>query len=98
VFDLATQTGLLPHVCAEHSHVLPAADPERLSRAVDLALDDVLGHEDAGKVYLLVGERIREARVPAAQLVLMWVSANMPGLADRILASARTHYLAAATT
>ena len=98
VFDLATQAGLLPRVCAEHSHVLPAADPERLSRAVDLALDEVLGPTDAGKVYLLVGERIREARVPVAQLVLMWVSANMPGLADRILDSARTHYLAAAPT
>jgi hypothetical protein len=98
VFDLSTQTGLLPHVCAEHSHVLPAADPERLSRAVDQALDEVLGPADAGKVYLLVGERIREARVPVAQIVLMWVSANMPGLADRILVSARTHYLAAATT
>jgi hypothetical protein len=98
VFDLATQTGLLPDVCAEHSHFLPAADPERLSRAVDLALDEVLGPVDAGKVYLLVGERIREARVPVAQLVLMWVSANMPGLADRILASARTHYLAKPVT
>ncbi|MDX6449477.1 MAG: hypothetical protein QOD08_1940 [Gaiellaceae bacterium] len=98
VFDLETQAGLLPRVCAEHSHVLPAADPERLSRAVDLALDEVLGPADAGKVYLLVGERIREARVPVAQLVLMWVSANMPGLADRILVSARTHYVAAATT
>ncbi len=92
VFDRAAQTGLLPHVCAEHSHVLPVGDPERLSRAVDLALDEVLGPADAGKVYLLVGERVREARVPVAQLVLMWVSANMPGLADRILASARTHY------
>lgn len=98
VFDRATQTGLLPDLCAEHSHVLPAADPDRLSRAVDFALDEVLGPADAGKVYLLVGERIREARVPVAQLVLMWVSANMPGLADRILASARTHYLAAATS
>jgi hypothetical protein len=98
VFDRATQTGLLPDVCAEHSHVLPAADADRLSRAVDFALDEVLGPVDAGKVYLLVGERIREARVPVAQLVLMWVSANMPGLADRILASARTHYLTAATS
>jgi hypothetical protein len=92
VFDRATQTGLLPDVCAEHSHVLPAGDPERLSRAVDFALDQVLGPTDAGKVYVLVGEQIREARVPVAQLVLMWVSANMPGLADRILATARTHY------
>jgi hypothetical protein len=32
--------------------------------------------------------------VPAAQLILMWVSANMPALAERILESARTQYAA----
>jgi hypothetical protein len=31
--------------------------------------------------------------VPAAQLALMWVSANMPMVAERILASARLHYV-----
>jgi hypothetical protein len=30
--------------------------------------------------------------VRAAQLDLMWASANMPLLADRILAAARAHY------
>ncbi len=92
VFDRATQLGPMPDVCRVHSHVLPVPDGDRLSRAVDQALDEVLGSEDAGKVYLLVGDRIREDRVPVAQVVLMWVSANMPGLADRILASARAHY------
>lgn len=97
VFDRATQLGPMPDVCRVHSHVLPVPDAERLSRAVDQALDEVLGSEDAGKVYLLVGDRIRENRVPVAQLVLMWVSSNMPGLADRILASARAHYAVSAT-
>jgi hypothetical protein len=97
VFDRATQLGAMPDVCRVHSHVLPVPDPDRLSEAVDRALDEVLGPEDAGKVYLLVGERIREDRVPVSQLVLMWVSANMPGLADRILASARAHYAVSAT-
>jgi DcmR-like sensory protein len=94
LFDRAAQGGAVPAVCRLHSHVLPAHDQVRLARAVDRALEDVLGVEDAGKVYVLVGEEIREERVPAAQLALMWVSANLPALADRILAAARTHYAA----
>jgi hypothetical protein len=92
LFDRKAQAGLLPHVCGAHSHVMPTGDPERFARAVDLALDEVLGPIEAGKVYVLVGREAREARVPLAQLVLMWVSGNMPVLADRILGSARAHY------
>jgi hypothetical protein len=68
----------------------------RLAKAVDQALEEVLGAAEAGKVYVVVAEQIRQDRVPAPQLVLMWVSANMPVLADRILASARTRYHALA--
>jgi hypothetical protein len=93
VFDRATQAGALPDVCRAHSHVLPASDSARLARSVDLALEEVLGAAEAGKVYALVGEQIRRGRVPSPQLVLMWVSANMPALADRILASARKRYV-----
>jgi hypothetical protein len=92
VFDRASQVGPLPDVCRAHSHVLPASDSARLARSVDLALEEVLGPAEAGKVYALVGEQIRRDRVPSPQLVLMWVSANMPALADRILASARRRY------
>ncbi|MDX6401171.1 MAG: hypothetical protein QOF27_1777, partial [Gaiellaceae bacterium] len=76
VFDRSSQTGALPHVCRVHSHVLPALDTTRLSSAVDRALEEVLGHDEAGKVYVLVGVQAREERVPIAQLVLMWVSEN----------------------
>jgi hypothetical protein len=93
VFDRASQVGTLPDVCRAHSHVLPASNSARLARSVDLALEEVLGPAEAGKVYAMVGEQIRRGRVPSPQLVLMWVSANMPALADRILASARTRYL-----
>lgn len=92
VFDRASQVGTLPDICRAHSHVLPASDSVRLARSVDLALEEVLGAAEAGKVYALVGEQIRRGRVPSPQLVLMWVSANMPVLADRILASARRRY------
>jgi hypothetical protein len=93
VFDRVSQVETLPDVCRAHSHVLPASDSARLARSVDLALEEVLGAGEAGKVYALVGEQIRRGRVPSPQLVLMWVSANMPALADRILASARKRYV-----
>jgi DcmR-like sensory protein len=93
VFDRASQVWPLPALCRLHSRVLPAHDSERLARAVDRALAEVLGPAEAGKVYVVAGEQAREDRVPLAQHALMWVSANMPVLADRILATARQHYL-----
>lgn len=92
VFDKAAQVSTLPHVCAVHSHVLPAEDPARLEQAVDSALEEVLGPVQTGRVYSLVAKDMQETRVPMSQLALMWVSENMPALADRILAQARLHY------
>jgi hypothetical protein len=93
VFDRESQARTLPHVCRTHSHVLPAADPARLQRAVDLALEEVLGASEAGQVYAVVGRQLRANRVPIAQVLLMWISENMPSLAERVLASARARYL-----
>ena len=95
IFDRAAQTTTLPDVCRAHSHVLPAQDPARLMRAVDRGLDEVFGPAEAGKVYALIADEMRSARVPTPQLVLMWVSANMPALASRLLAAARRHYVEA---
>jgi KaiC/GvpD/RAD55 family RecA-like ATPase len=92
VFDRETQLGVLPGICRTHSHVRPAADFERMQRAVDAAIEEELG-DRAGHLYAMVGDQIRQRRVPAAQLALMWVSANMPMIAERILASARMHYV-----
>ena len=92
VFDQDAQVSVLPAICRSHSHVLPAADPERLERAVDAALEESLG-EQAGQVYASVGEQLRRKQVPPAQLALMWVSSQMPRSAERILESAREHYL-----
>jgi hypothetical protein len=92
VFDRASQATTLPGVCRSHTHVKPAFDSTRLTVAVDRALGEILGRAEAGKVYLLVAEEARRERISVAQLALMWVSANMPVSADRILASARAHY------
>ena len=92
VFDRDAQTSVLPEICRAHSHVLPADDPERLERAVDAALEETLGAQ-AGQVYAVLGDQLRRRQVPPAQLALMWVSSQMPRSAERILESARTHYL-----
>lgn len=93
LFDRAAQVETLPDICRLHTHVAPASDAERLSHAVDDALVGVLGTPGAGQVYSLIGTEMRERRVPAPQLALMWVSEHMPLSAERILASARTRYL-----
>ena len=92
VFDRRAQVSVMPAICRAHSHVRAGADPARLHRAVDDALEEALG-DDIGKIYALIGEQIRERRVPAAQLALMWVSAQMPTVAERVLASARARYV-----
>lgn len=92
VFDRISQVETLPNVCRLHTHMTPGLDADRLSHAVDDALVDVLGPPGAGQVYSLVGAEIRERRIPAPQLILMWVSENMPLNAERILAAARTRY------
>jgi len=92
VFDVETQARTMPNVCAVHSHVRPVDDEERFADAVDGALEEVLGYDAAGKVYVCVADRARDGHVPMSELALMWVSEHMPIRADRIIASARARY------
>ena len=96
VFDPQAQTEVLPHICREHSHVLPACNYPRFARAVDTALREVLGPNRAATVYVLVSREPGHAQVPLAQSILMWVSENLPQQSSQILASARTYYTRAA--
>jgi hypothetical protein len=91
LFDREAQATVLPGICAAHSHVRSAADPDRLERAFAGALDYALG-ADAGKVYALADAEHQTSPVSSSQRALMWLSANMPAHADRVLASARARY------
>lgn len=92
VFDSQVQTEALPHICREHSHVLPARNYPRFARAVDNALREVLGPNQAATVYVLVSREVGHDQIPLAQSILMWVSRHLPQKSSQILASARTHY------
>ena len=95
LFDVECQASLLPRVCETHSHVMPAHNYSRFARAVDAALRDALGPTEAARVYARVSRQSESGeRVPLAQLILMWVTQNMPRRADQILSSARRSYAA----
>lgn len=91
VFDRDSQQ-LLPAVCSAHTHVRPAYDMARLDRAVDTALDEVLGVANARMVQEIVREQAREHSTPVSEQLLMWVSRRMPRHAERVLAVARAAY------
>jgi hypothetical protein len=95
LFDLESQAWLLPEICRTHAHVHPSSDPARLHRAVDGALVETLGSH-ASKVYALANGHLADESVPIAERALMWVSAEMPAHAERILARARARYADAA--
>ena len=98
LFDPECQTSMLPRVCREHTHVMPASNYPRFARAVDGALREALGPTEAARVYVQVSRQSGDdERVPLAELILMWVSENMPRRAEGILSSARRHYTAGST-
>ncbi len=92
VFDEREQSERLPHICREHSHVLPARNYPRFARAVDSALRQVLGPNQAATVYVLVSREPGNDQVPLAQSILMWVSEHLPLQSSQILATAKLHY------
>jgi hypothetical protein len=91
VFDPISQK-LLPAVCRAHTHVRPAYDMASLDRAVQVALDQVLGKTNARMVLDIVGEGAAQHSAPLSQQMLMWVSDRMPRHAERVLAAARAAY------
>jgi len=95
VFDVGNQSERLPEICRTHSHIKAAHDDRRLALAVDTALEQVLGPTEAGKVYVVVAQQLRDDRIPSPQRLLMWVTEHMPTEADKILSAARANYQAA---
>lgn len=96
LFDVDVQGSLLPDVCRAHTRVEVADDPRRFHDAVDAALGETFGRDDAQKVYAMVAGEVSHGRVPAAQLALMWLAEHVPRSAERVLERTRSHYAAAA--
>jgi hypothetical protein len=81
---------------ANHTHLLPAGDAA-LQRAVDRAMDEVLGPRADG-VRELSDRHGRPAwpALPNAEAMILWLRAYLPAYADEIIGRARRYYRAAA--
>lgn len=83
-------------LCA-HTHLLPAAKSDPLERALNRAMDEVLG-EEAEKVRARIQDN-RHPRWPkmaAAEALILWLRKNLPEEASQIVARLR-QYGASAT-
>ena len=76
----------------EHSHVIPL-NYDRLTNAVDRAMDEVLGasHAAALRPLIAAGKR-RIAVMPGAQTSLLWLQTHLPERIATVLSTARRHY------
>jgi hypothetical protein len=95
VFDLEVETAALPEIVRTHTHPRPVADTAKLAAVVDETLTDVLGSDEAARIYLRVADEVPRTALPRAQAVLMWLSRHQPGTAQRVLQTARARYAAA---
>jgi hypothetical protein len=77
-------------VYRQHSHVVSAADYERLTRAVQQAMEEVLGKSEAAALQPLITATKRPASpLPGAQATLLWLQSNLPDQVNAVLAAAR---------
>lgn len=73
-----------------HTHVVPAEDYERLSLAVQRAMEEVLGRTEAQTLRPLITATERRApALPGVQSTLLWLQSNLPHVVPPVLAAAR---------
>jgi hypothetical protein len=96
-FDPKIYRGLLQQVTGCHSDLIPVEDYARLEQAVDRAYEEVFGggRDSADLRRALLQHYARPAAMPDAEAALMAVRELVPGTADALLASVRSHYTAA---
>ena len=77
----------------EHTHLVPPEDYERLTQAVNLAMDEQFGETEAASLRpIIASSKRRLAVLPGAQASLLWIQSHLPDRIDDVLTSARRHY------
>jgi len=77
-------------VFRHHSHVVPTEDYDRVTRAVNLALEEVLGKTQAEALRPLIAATQRRAStLSGAQSTLLWIQSNLPNHIQAVLTAAR---------
>lgn len=80
-----------------HTHLLPAGGLAELGRALDRALEDVLGDE-APRIRSRIGARARRggACMPKPEQIILWLRSHLPEFSETVVGRARVLHDAAA--
>ena len=80
-------------ITEEHSHLVPPEDYDRLTEAVDGAMEEVLGAGPAVALKPIIAACKRKLTVlPGAQASLLWLQSHLPERVNEVLVSARRRY------
>jgi hypothetical protein len=84
---------ILRQVVCTHSHLLPTGDGDVLGRALDRAMEEVLGAaKTAALLPLIRANHFPRVRIPQAEAAVLWLRHNLPPFADEVLSRARVYY------
>lgn len=93
--DPGSYDGLVQHVMASHSHLVPAEDYARLDHAVARAYVEVFGTEEDAAILrrAFLAHYARRAAVPDAQAAILAAREFVPAVAaDALVERVRYHY------
>jgi hypothetical protein len=93
VFSNDFEIANLEEVLRTHTHLLPSQPNGTLERALNRAMDEVLGSEaDALRIVIKANYRPARAVMPAAENIILWLRKNLPERVDEIATRARYYY------
>jgi hypothetical protein len=94
-FDGDVHERMLPRLGMNHSHLIPVEDYARLERAVDDALRETVGPDEADVLESQLLSRYRPPySMPPAQALLLALRRYLPAVADPVLRRSREFYSA----
>lgn len=94
-FDGDVHEVMLPRLGMNHSHLIPVEDYARLERAVDVALRETVGPDEARVLESQLLSRYRPPfNMPRSQALLLALRQFLPTVADPVLRRSRELYSA----
>jgi hypothetical protein len=85
-FDGEIQTHMLPRLGSNHSHLIPVEDYARLERAVESALQETVGADEARELETqLLAKYPQPFTMPRGQALLLALREALPAVANPVL-------------
>jgi hypothetical protein len=92
-FNSEVHTRMLPRLGQNHSHLIPVEDYAQLERAVNDALRETVGSDEARILEEQLLSRVSSPfQMPRSQALLLALRESLPAVADSVLARSRKYY------